>query len=153
MMRRDKRYASDTKMGLSFELGTLVYTLKNPYPGSVVTDEMINAECVTLFVTNLDAAPCKTDLKFRRIELFTGVNVAQVTGDNTKAMFFESEDTLNAKCLKLTDNSTFLRGGMSMLLLNAHLGDPTQSCPGLDGRERGEIFWRIEVVKTALKIP
>ncbi|XP_070382092.1 uncharacterized protein [Dermacentor albipictus] len=151
-MRRTVQYTSDTKMGLSFELGTLVYTLKNPYSGDIVTDEMVNAECTVLFVTSLDVAPCKLDLQQRRVELFHDVNVAQVKGDKMKAMFFESEDTLRRKCLKLAHNSTMLRADMSLLLVNAHLGDPTKSCPDLDGRERGEMFWRIEVVKAALNI-
>ncbi|XP_065311805.2 uncharacterized protein [Dermacentor albipictus] len=151
-MRRTVRYTSDTKMGLSFELGTLVYTLKKPYSGNIVTDDMVNAECTVLVVTSLDVAPCKSDLQQRRVELFRHVNVAQVKGDKKKAMFFESEDTLRLKCLKLARNATLLRADMSLLLVNAHLGDPTKSCPGRDGRERGEIFWRIEVVKATLNI-
>ncbi|XP_049514531.1 uncharacterized protein LOC125941414 [Dermacentor silvarum] len=153
MMTRDKQFRSNTKMGLSFELGTLVYQLKKPYPGQIPTPEMANVPCTNLYVTSLDVAPCETDLLFRRAELFTGVNVAIVKGNNKTAIFFESEKSLRKKCAKLAENATFLRPDMSLLMVNAHLGDPTQSCVGLDGKERGDLFWRIEAVKNALHVP
>ncbi|KAH7970866.1 hypothetical protein HPB49_016249 [Dermacentor silvarum] len=112
MMTRDKQFTSNTKMGLSFELGTLVYQLKTPYAGQSPSFEMANAPCTTLYVTSLEVV-----------------------------------------CAKLAENATFLRPDMSLLMVNAHLGDPTQSCVGLDGRERGDLFWRIEAVKTALHVP
>ncbi|KAH7935251.1 hypothetical protein HPB52_004950 [Rhipicephalus sanguineus] len=50
MMTRDKQYKSGVKMGLSFELGTLVYEVKTP----TIPLDMVNAPCKTMYITSMD---------------------------------------------------------------------------------------------------
>ncbi|KAH6941501.1 hypothetical protein HPB50_019158 [Hyalomma asiaticum] len=56
MMRRDQRYKSGVKMGVSLELGTLVYKLKKDKSNVLLNN--VNAPCVLQYVTNLDVV-CK----------------------------------------------------------------------------------------------
>ncbi|KAL3196849.1 hypothetical protein MRX96_014944 [Rhipicephalus microplus] len=172
LMTKDKSFTSDAKMGLSLELGTLVYGLRNP----ASSFDAVNAQCMTLYVTNLDVLPCRINLLAIRNELFEGVNVAELKNDTLKVLLFDDDLTiskkalflkytlqlrnvafscLRAQCNDMRRNSTFLRSGMSILLVNAHLGDfdTNSSCKGQNEMDREDPFWRIKVVKNVLQIP
>lgn len=151
LMTKDKSFTSDAKMGLSLELGTLVYGLRNP----ASSFDAVNAQCMTLYVTNLDVLPCRINLLAIRNELFEGVNVAELKNDTLKVLLFDDDLTISKKCNDMRRNSTFLRSGMSILLVNAHLGDfdTNSSCKGQNEMDREDPFWRIKVVKNVLKIP
>lgn len=152
LMRRDKQFTSNSRIGLSFELGTLVYTLKSAQRG--ISKDYVNAACKNLYVTNFDIVPCLVNTNRNRGELFKGVNVAQSLGDEKQIMLFESNDTLIYKIKQLADNATFLRGHMSFLLLNAHLGDftnpRTATCKASDEKDRTDPFERIRVIRAEL---
>ncbi|KAL1420319.1 hypothetical protein MTO96_024404 [Rhipicephalus appendiculatus] len=151
MMTREKQYNGGVKMGLSFELGTLVYQVKTP----ATNFDMVNAACKTMFITNMDIVPCRLNVLLLRNELFEGVNVGEVKGQNSTIMLFEDDNTIKEKCKQLALTSTNLRNGMALLLVNAHLGDfsSNSSCKGQDEKDREDPFWRIRVVKSELKIP
>ncbi|XP_037528310.2 uncharacterized protein LOC119405548 [Rhipicephalus sanguineus] len=151
MMTRDKQYKSGVKMGLSFELGTLVYEVKTP----TIPLDMVNAPCKTMYITSMDVLPCRINPYNLRGEVYPGVNLAEVRGQNTTIMLFEDEVTVREKCIQLADRSTNLRPGMALLLVNAHLGDlsTNSTCKDLGERDREDPFWRIRVIKAELKIP
>ncbi|KAL1420307.1 hypothetical protein MTO96_024395 [Rhipicephalus appendiculatus] len=148
MMTRDKKYKTNIKIGLSFELGTLIYEMKNK---SVIID-MVNAACHSLYVASLDAVPCKNDPL--RGEIFQGVNVAEYKDHEGTVMFFEDGITIKEKCRQLALQSTNLRFGMALLLVNAHLGDfsTNSSCAEFGEKDRQDPFWRIKVIKAELDI-
>ncbi|KAL1420313.1 hypothetical protein MTO96_024398 [Rhipicephalus appendiculatus] len=150
MMASGKQYKSGVKMGLSFELGTLVYRVKE----EAVNIDRVNVPCRTMHITNMDIVPCKVNVHLRN-EFFEGVNVGEVRGENTTVMLFEDENTVKEKCKQLALSSTNLRPAMALLLLNAHLGDfSTDSpCKGQGEKDREDPFWRIRVIKTQLNIP
>ncbi|KAL1420325.1 hypothetical protein MTO96_024409 [Rhipicephalus appendiculatus] len=151
LMTRDKQFSSASKMGLSLELGTLVYQLIDP----ATTFDAVNAHCRSLYVTNLDVLPCRINLLVARNELFDGVNVAEIKNDKLKVLLFDDDLTITKKCNDMARNSTYLRSGMSLLLVNAHLGDfdGNSTCKGQNEMDREDPFWRIKVVKNVLKIP
>lgn len=149
LMTRDKTFSSDTKMGLSFELGTLIYHLV--LPGSHA--DLVNAKCNVMYVTNYDVLPCKLDVFASRNELFQGVNVADVPKDLKKVLLFEDDVTITKKCNNLAQNSTYLRHGMSLLLNNVDLGDFTKNGSCADDADRSDPFKRIRIVRAVLKIP
>ncbi|KAL1420315.1 hypothetical protein MTO96_024400 [Rhipicephalus appendiculatus] len=70
-------------------------------------------------------------------------------------MLFEDDNTIKEKCNQLALNSTDLRQGMALLLVNADLGafSTDSPCKGQGEQDREDPFWRIRVVKTELKIP
>ncbi|KAL1420321.1 hypothetical protein MTO96_024406 [Rhipicephalus appendiculatus] len=151
MMTRDKKYNSGVKMGLSFELGTLVYRVKK----AAINFDMVNVACKTMYITNMDIVPCKVNIHFLRNELYEGVNVGEVKGHNTTVLLFEDDNTLTEKCKQLALPTTNLRHGMALLLVNAHLGDfsADSPCKGQGEKDREDPFWRIRAMKTQLKIP
>ncbi|KAL1420320.1 hypothetical protein MTO96_024405 [Rhipicephalus appendiculatus] len=61
MMARNKRYNSGVKMGLSFELGTLVYHVKN----AAVNLDMVNVACDRMYIERMDIVPCKVNVHLR----------------------------------------------------------------------------------------
>ncbi|KAL1420312.1 hypothetical protein MTO96_024397 [Rhipicephalus appendiculatus] len=176
MMARDKRYKTNIKIGLSFELGTLIYEMKNK---SVAID-MVNAACHALYVASLDAVLLIVTQRFQlpilnasscmillapsvesparstqlRGEIFQGVNVAEFKNHPATIMFFEDENSIKEKCRQLALQSTNLRFGMALLLVNAHLGDfsTNSSCAEFGEKDRKDPFWRIKVIKAELDI-
>ncbi|KAH6940469.1 hypothetical protein HPB50_000076 [Hyalomma asiaticum] len=139
LMTRDKTFSSDTKMGLSFELGTLAYNLRQP--GG--TFDSVNAHCSLMYVTKYDVLPCKLDVFANRNELFQGVNVADVPKDTKKVFLFEDDATITKKCNNLAQNSTYLRHGMSLLLNNVDLGDFTKNGSCADDADRQDPMVRL----------
>ncbi|XP_072141667.1 uncharacterized protein [Dermacentor andersoni] len=154
-MTRDKQFPSNTKVGLSFELGTLVYTLKSVKKG--IDSDLVNSPCKSLYVTNFDVVPCLGNSQFNREIVFEGVEVAQSQSDIRQVILFESNNTIFYKIRKLAENSTFLRPGMSLLVLNAHLGDfrsrGNNPCASSNERDRDDPFYRIRVIRTWLGVP
>ncbi|KAL3196856.1 hypothetical protein MRX96_014950 [Rhipicephalus microplus] len=151
MMTKDKKYKGRAKMGLSFELGTLVYHLK----AEAVNLDMVNAACHGMYVTSLDIVPCRLNVHFLRAEVFQGVNLGEVQTQKTTALLFEDDKTITEKCNQLARKSTNLRKGMALLLVNSHLGDfsADSPCKGQGEKDREDPFWRIKVIKSELKIP
>ncbi|XP_070382009.1 uncharacterized protein [Dermacentor albipictus] len=154
LMTRDKQFPSNTKVGLSFELGTLVYTVKSAKKG--VDSDLVNIPCKSLYVTNFDVVPCLANTQNNRAKRFEGVEVAQSEADTSQVILFESNNTIFYKIKKLAENSTFLRPGMSLLLLNAHLGDfrnkATSPCAQYNEKDRDDPFYRIRVIKAWLGV-
>lgn len=151
MMTKDKKYKGRAKMGLSFELGTLVYHLK----AEAVNLDMVNAACHGMYVTSMDIVPCRLNVHFLRAEVFQGVNLGEVQTQKTTALLFEDDKTITEKCNQLALKSTNLRKGMALLLVNSHLGDfsADSPCKGQGEKDREDPFWRIKVIKSELKIP
>ncbi|KAL1420324.1 hypothetical protein MTO96_024408 [Rhipicephalus appendiculatus] len=145
MMAKDKQYKTNIKLGLSFELGTLIYEVKNK---SIAIDT-VNAACDSLYVASLDAVPCRNDTL--RGEIFQGVNIAELKDDETTVMLFEDDITIKEKCRQLALQSTNLRFGMALLLVNAHLGDFSKNSSCAE-KDRQDPFWRIKVIKAELDI-
>ncbi|XP_070386303.1 uncharacterized protein [Dermacentor albipictus] len=92
LMTRDKQFPSNTKVGLSFELGTLVYTLKSAKKG--VDSDLVNMPCKSLYVTNFDVVPCLANIQANRAKRFEGVEVAQSEADISQVILFESNNTI-----------------------------------------------------------
>ncbi|XP_075527256.1 uncharacterized protein LOC142559561 [Dermacentor variabilis] len=155
LMTRDKQFPSNTKVGLSFELGTLVYIVNAAKKG--VHTDLVNIPCKSLYVTNFDVVPCLGNIQFNRAIIFEGVEVAQSQADIRQVILFESNNTIFYKIKKLAENSTFLRPDMSLLLLNAHLGDfrspANNPCAPYNERDRNDPFYRIRVIRQWLGVP
>ncbi|KAH8035479.1 hypothetical protein HPB51_005714 [Rhipicephalus microplus] len=150
LMTADKRFKTAVKVGLSFELGTLIYEVKE----KAINFDMVNAPCKSLYVASLDAVPCRNDPYSMRGELFQGVNVAELRDFRKTIIFFEDDITIAQKCRQLALRSTNLRFGMALLLVNAHLGDfsVNSTCAAYGEKDREDPFWRIKVIRTELNI-
>ncbi|XP_075730884.1 uncharacterized protein LOC142774405 [Rhipicephalus microplus] len=151
LMTADKRFKTAVKVGLSFELGTLIYEVKE----KAINFDMVNAPCKSLYVASLDAVPCRNDPYSMRGELFQGVNVAELRDFRKTIILFEDDITIAQKCRQLALRSTNLRFGMALLLVNAHLGDfsVNSTCAAYGEKDREDPFWRIKVIRTELNIP
>ncbi|XP_070381091.1 uncharacterized protein [Dermacentor albipictus] len=151
MSKHQSNFDLKVKMGLSFELATLVYNVSRHL--QAVNVAMIHSECQSLFTANFDIVPCKKTLRSTRGLVHPDVSIG-VLDDVHQILLFEDEDTLQKKCRDLLKPSTDLRPNMVMLLFNVHLGgyDERNRCGSSDPL-RADPFWRVRVVKRTLNIP
>ncbi|XP_077523414.1 uncharacterized protein LOC144134364 [Amblyomma americanum] len=142
LVAADVQYSnSQAKLGLSFELGTLYYKMDNP---ASQLDAIAYAKCKRYGVTHLDIVACTNFLLTR--QLTAGVKVGHAPGQRFFVYLWDDKLSLDLKVGSLKRSSN-LRGDMSWLLLNTHLGDMTEKC-------EFDPFHRVKVIKNELfRIP
>ncbi|XP_075730752.1 uncharacterized protein LOC142774249 [Rhipicephalus microplus] len=146
MMKKDRKIKEGIRIGFSFELATLAYILlkldaANPYKN-------INAPCSRMFLTDLSQLECRAG------NALDWIHITHV-GSSTAILMADDAFSLEKKCEELSKSSTSLRQDVSVLLLNAHLGDFSKNgkCSKEKHEDRKDPFYRIRAVKTKLKIP
>nr|XP_037272975.1 uncharacterized protein LOC119164875 [Rhipicephalus microplus] len=114
------------KLGLSFELGTMVYELAYG-DGRPLNFSIVYAICKSYYVTSLDVVPCKIegDPPFKKLQ--DNFNVGYIPDRPEVIYFWDDQDTLQKK-VDLLKKSANLRTNMSWLIYDAHLGDLTRDC-------------------------
>ncbi|KAL1481458.1 hypothetical protein MTO96_015609 [Rhipicephalus appendiculatus] len=141
LVSADVQYGrSNIKLGLSFEMGTMVYQFETVQEHP---DKSVYAKCTVGYVTNADVVDCETEGLTEQIPagLFIGV-----LKDDLKVVFmWDNEVTFSTKLDDLRKLSK-LRSGMSLLLHNSHLGDFSGTC-------MKDPFERIQSIKKHLGIP
>ncbi|XP_070381081.1 uncharacterized protein [Dermacentor albipictus] len=150
MSKHQSNFDLKVKMGLSFELSTLAYTVFQHWQALNVA--MIHSECYSLSTASFAFVPCKNTLRSTRGLVHPDVSIA-ILDDAPRILLFEDEDTLQKKCRDLLKPSTDLRPNMVMLLFNVHLGgiSDLNHCGSSDPL-RADPFWRVRVVKKTLNI-
>lgn len=122
LVAADARYSrSNVKLGLSFEMGTLVYVMEKEQQ----LEHVIYAKCRQGYVTNADVVAC--GIMGATEQLAAGVFVGYVPSERNVVYFWDEEDSFLSKLNDLNRTGN-LRSGMSWLLHNAHLGDFGGSC-------------------------
>ncbi|XP_065296830.1 uncharacterized protein [Dermacentor albipictus] len=150
MSKHQSNFDLKVKMGLSFELATLVYKISRHL--QAVNVAIIHSECHRFDWASFDVVPCKETSGSTRGLVHPDVCIAYV--DLMRLIFlFEDEDTLQKKCRDLLKPSTDLRPNFVMLLFNVHLGGISDLNPcGSADPLRANPFWRVRVVKRTLNI-
>ncbi|KAL3196854.1 hypothetical protein MRX96_014948 [Rhipicephalus microplus] len=145
MMRKDSKYKAGAKLGFSFELAALAYTMTN-----LVMDfaDSVNAPCTQLFLDHQNLLECR-DTKTPTL-IQTGYDY-----DTQRIFMVDDARSLEIKCGELKKSSTFLRSNLAVLLVNSHLGDFTKDGPCAKGNyeDRRDPFYRIKMIKTMLSGP
>ncbi|KAL1420365.1 hypothetical protein MTO96_024199 [Rhipicephalus appendiculatus] len=123
----DVKYSNDgAKLGLSFELGTMVYELA-ANDGKSLDFNIVYSICKNYYVTSLDVVPCKLDNPPPFKTLQSNFNLGYIPDRPEVIYFWDDQDTIQAK-VDLLRSSAKLRANMSWLLYDAHLGDLTREC-------------------------